>query len=151
MELLFGSLMTHELNVKSQEVEEVKKKEEKRKTIVLKAKEDNDDEDEDDFALITRKFKKFLSKNKQYGNKLFKKSSKAKEEEPKKIEEVTCYECNKIGHNESDCPRLKKGKECFKKKRTTIATWSDSDDSNNEKKSNEETTNLALMAFDDGN
>ncbi|GAV87532.1 UBN2 domain-containing protein, partial [Cephalotus follicularis] len=55
MEEFIGSLMTHELNLKSQEVEEVKKKEEKRKTIALKAREESDDEDQDELAMITRK------------------------------------------------------------------------------------------------
>ncbi|GAV87533.1 UBN2 domain-containing protein [Cephalotus follicularis] len=75
MEEFIGSLMTHELNLKSQEVEEVKKKEEKRKTIALKAREESDDEDQDGLAMITRKVQEFLSKNKQYGKKLVQENS----------------------------------------------------------------------------
>ncbi|GAV67620.1 UBN2 domain-containing protein [Cephalotus follicularis] len=122
MEELIGPLMTHKLNLRSQEVEKVKKKKEKRKTIALKARKESDDKDQDELAMITRKFKRFLSKNKQYEKKPSRKTPKTKEEETKKLEEVTCYESNKTEHYKSDHPRLKKGKEYLKKKRAMIAT-----------------------------
>ncbi|GAV59391.1 LOW QUALITY PROTEIN: UBN2 domain-containing protein, partial [Cephalotus follicularis] len=71
---------------------------------------------------ILRKVQKVSFPKKQNQKKPFKKTPKTKEEEPKKLEEVTCYEYNKTRHYKSDCPGLKKKKEYFKKKRATIAT-----------------------------
>ena len=49
----------------------------------------------------------------------------------KKTKEVTCYECNKSGHIQSECPKLKyKNKGAKDKKKAFKATWDDSSESN---------------------
>ena len=85
------------------------KKKEKKKSIALKASQDDSEEEslEDssdeggDIAMLTRNFKKFLRKNNSSRTRDFKKG------DGKKNKEVTCYECKKPGHIESECLRLK--------------------------------------------
>ncbi|GAV87563.1 LOW QUALITY PROTEIN: zf-CCHC domain-containing protein/UBN2 domain-containing protein [Cephalotus follicularis] len=71
-----------------------------------------------------------------------------KKGESSKKEEVTCYECNKLGHYKSDCPKLKKNKEHSKKKKEMMATWSDSDNSSFDEESDGEVANIAFIAFE---
>lgn len=66
-------------------------------------------------------------------NSKFKKDKKVKKE-------VTCYNCQQVGHYANKCP-LKKKVVKDKKKKALLATWSDSDD--------EEEANICLMAKDD--
>ena len=70
-------------------------------------------------------------------------------EEQKKKEKkqpIICYECKKSDHFRSECPQLKKGQKKFKKKKTMMAIWSDSDDSITDEESHEE-ANLYLMVY----
>ncbi|GAV58209.1 zf-CCHC domain-containing protein/DUF4219 domain-containing protein [Cephalotus follicularis] len=97
-------------------------------------------------ALITWKFKKFLASKKKFGDKPNKKVHQR--EESSKLEEVICFECNKLGHYKSDCPRLKK-KEHLKKKKAMLATCDDSDESSSDEESHEEVAQLALMAIEE--
>ncbi|GAV56636.1 zf-CCHC domain-containing protein, partial [Cephalotus follicularis] len=77
------------------------------------------------------------------------------DEESSKMEEPTCYECNKPGHFKNKCPNLKKKElfkkknEYFKKKKAMVATWSDSDLSSSEEESDEEVAHIAYMAIED--
>ncbi|GAV66098.1 hypothetical protein CFOL_v3_09608, partial [Cephalotus follicularis] len=64
------------------------------------------------------------------------------------IKEIICFECNKLRHYKSDCPRLKK-KEFMKKKKATVATWDDSDESRSVEDTREEVVQLAFMAFEE--
>ncbi|GAV62316.1 LOW QUALITY PROTEIN: zf-CCHC domain-containing protein/UBN2 domain-containing protein, partial [Cephalotus follicularis] len=66
-------------------------------------------------------------------------------EESSKKDKVICYECNKPRHYKNECPKLKKNKEHFKKKKVMIATWSDSDYSSSHE---EEVANVAFMAIE---
>ena len=44
-----------------------------------------------------------------------------------KTKEVTCYECKKLGHIKSECPKLKfMNKEAKDKKKAFKATWDNS-------------------------
>ena len=70
-------------------------------------------------------------------------SSKKKEKE----QSIICYECKKSGYFRSECLQLKKGQMKFKKKKTMMATWSDSDDFITDEESHEE-ANLCLMAHE---
>ncbi|GAV75353.1 zf-CCHC domain-containing protein [Cephalotus follicularis] len=97
-------------------------------------------------ALITRKFKKFLSNKRQQEKRPLKKH--LQNGESSKKEEVICYECNKPGHYKSDCPKLKRNKEHSKKKKAVMATWSDSDNSSSDEESNGEVANIAFMEIE---
>ncbi|GAV56542.1 LOW QUALITY PROTEIN: zf-CCHC domain-containing protein/UBN2 domain-containing protein, partial [Cephalotus follicularis] len=121
LEQLLGSLMTHETTMKNHESEETKKK----KNVAFRAsKEENEDERK-------RNFKKHIQKG-----------------ESSKKEEVICYECNKLGHYKSDCPKLKKNKEHSKKKKAMMATWSDSDNSSSDEECDGEVANITIMAIE---
>ncbi|GAV66107.1 zf-CCHC domain-containing protein [Cephalotus follicularis] len=141
--------------MKNHENVDVKKK----KTIALKAfRAESESEEDDEITLISKQFKKFLKSQK--GKKAFKKKV-SQDEESRKTEEPTCYECNKPGHFKNECPYLKKkekfNKEHFKKKneqskkkKAMVATWDDSDPCNTEEEeSDEEVVNLALMAMEE--
>ena len=64
--------------------------------------------------------------------------------EKDKEQPLICYEYKKPGYFRSECPQLKKGPKKYKKK-TMIATWSDSDESSSEEEDSHEQANLCLM------
>ena len=103
-------------------------------------KENSSDEDlDEDLALLTRKFKKIIKRNK------FKNDTKNKFE-PKK-DQVICYECKKPGHYKSECPQAKKR---TPKKKALKATWDDSSASEEEEPTNtEQVAHYALMTIGD--
>ncbi|GAV63764.1 UBN2 domain-containing protein, partial [Cephalotus follicularis] len=70
LEVLLGSLMTHELSMQNKDDDEEKEKR-KKKVVALKSSiiEDSDDDDDDELSLITRNFKKFLASKKKFGEK----------------------------------------------------------------------------------
>ncbi|GAV85633.1 LOW QUALITY PROTEIN: zf-CCHC domain-containing protein/UBN2 domain-containing protein, partial [Cephalotus follicularis] len=123
LEQLLGSLMTHETTMKNHE--------------------------NGDMALITSQFKKLLKSQK--GKKAFKKKFPQCEESSKK-EELTCYECKKLGHLKSECPLKRKRnsrKAHSKKKKAMIATWDDSDLSSSDEESDGEVANITFMAIEE--
>ncbi|GAV86718.1 UBN2 domain-containing protein [Cephalotus follicularis] len=93
LEVLLGSLMTHELTMKKRDGDEEKEKK-KKKVVALKSSaiedsDDDDDDDDDELALFTRKFKKFLANKKKFGGKPNKKIHQ--KGELSKKEEVICF------------------------------------------------------------
>ena len=60
----------------------------------------SDEDCDDDLALLIRKFKKFIKRNKS-------KNDTKNKIEPKK-EQVICYEYKKPRHFKSECPQAKK-------------------------------------------
>ena len=133
--MLIGKLLTHELTIK-QRGEEQEEKEEKKKSIALKASqndseeenlEDSSDEDSE-IAMLTRNFKKFLRKQHTSRTRDF--NNKYKRDGKKKTKEITCYECKKSGHIQSECPKLKsKNKGAKDSKKAFKATWDGSSES----------------------
>ncbi|GAV61656.1 zf-CCHC domain-containing protein [Cephalotus follicularis] len=123
------------------------KEKRKKKVVALKpsTNEETEDDSDEEFALITRKFKRFLAIKKKFGGKPYKKSNPQKGE-ISKHEDIICYECNKLGHFKSDCPRLKK-KEQIKKKKVMLATWEVNNESSSDGKTQEEVAQLALMVI----
>ena len=102
---------------------------------------------EEEFALLTRKFKMFVTK-KKFSKNPYKKDD-SKDFSNKRESDIICYECKKSGHIKSECPILKKANKRFKNKsKAMVATWSDSDDSSDDDDV-EEVVNLCLMAFED--
>ena len=105
LEELIGSLVTYEMICKAhEELEDTLPKNKKDMTLRTQEdhlKENSSDEDfDDDVTLLTKKFKRFIKRNK------FKNDTKNKFE-PKK-EQVICYECKKPGHFKSECPQVKR-------------------------------------------
>ena len=105
LEELLGSLMTYEMNAKRYEEEDPKGK----KSIAFQAEEtstasDTDESngsEEDDVAMITRKFRKFLKKKRNFQKferkdrkRFFKKEETKGGDSTKK--DIICYECKKL-------------------------------------------------------
>ena len=114
---LLGSLMKHEITMKSnEEINESKKKREiVFKISSLHTHEDipNDEERDEKMTLFTRRFNKMFKKGKfsqRQGR-----SNLEREEEMKK-EPIICFECKKPGNIKIDCPKLRKEKRSSKKK-----------------------------------
>ena len=99
-------------------------------------------------AMISRKFRKFMRKKKYpFKKKPYKEDpSKEKEKEKEKErEQPICYECKRPGHYKMDCLQLKKSMRKKYKKKTMMATWSESEDSSSEKEESK-VANLCFMA-----
>ena len=93
---LIGNLMAYEVHMKERREEEQSTK----KNLAFPAISENEDsEKESEIALLTRKFQRFMRKNRL--------SNKHKEKKDSK-EDTMCYQCNKPGHIRRDCPLLKK-------------------------------------------
>ena len=131
-DVLIGKLLTYELTIK-QRGKEQEEKEEKKKSIALKASQNDSEEenledssDEDgEISMLTRNFKKFLRKQHTSRTRDFNKKYEGYGK--KKTKEVTYYECKKLGHIKSECPKLKsKNKGAKKRRKAFKATWDDS-------------------------
>ena len=147
--MLIRKLLTYELKIKQRGEEQVEK-DEKKKGIALKASqvesEDENNEvssdDDEEVAMLTRSFKKFLRKKHSSRIRYFNK--KYEGEGNKKIKDITCYECKKLGHIRSECPKLKfKNKGAKKRSKAFKATRNDSSELEKEEKQ-EEGANLLL-------
>ena len=78
--------------------------------------------------MLTRNFNRFLKRKHPSRTRDFNK--KYEGEGKKKTKEVTCYECKKLGHIKSECPKLKfKNKGAKDKKKAFKATWDDTSES----------------------
>ncbi|KAE8667463.1 hypothetical protein F3Y22_tig00112408pilonHSYRG00039 [Hibiscus syriacus] len=128
---LIGSLLTHELMVKEEEKDEEKQNMKKMEVGVTfksinksyqdsseEVDEDNDEEEE--MAKLFKKFKRFMYSN------------EVNNESTKKKSPMVCFNCQRTGHVEYECPLLKKKRSS--KKKPFVAAWSDEDDSNDEVK-----------------
>ena len=139
---LIGNLMAYEVHMKERREEEQPTK----KTLAFPALSENEDsEKESEIALLTRKFQRFMRKNRL--------PNKHKERKDPK-EDSMCYQCNKPGHLRRDCPLLKRKskteepKKRFFKKKALHAQWDDSEPSTSEESSDDEaeTANMCFMA-----
>ena len=81
--------------------------------------------------MLTRNFKKFLKKQRTSRTRDFNK--KYEGDGKKKTKKVTWYKCKKLGHIQSECPKLKsKNKGAKDRKKAFKATWDDSSESKKE-------------------
>ena len=81
--------------------------------------------------MLNRSFKKFLRNKHSLRTRDFNK--KYEGEGKKKTKEVTCYECKKPGHIQSECPKLKfKNKGAKERRKAFKATWDNSFESKKE-------------------
>ena len=154
LDQLMGSLMTHEITMKTHEDHDKKKK-----SIAFKSStQENESSDEEyideEFAMMARKFKKFFRKGgrgfkrQDNTNEFFKRNSR---EEPSKKEPIICYECKKPGHIKVDCPKLKRyNKDKMKGKKAMVAAWGESEsESSSDEESDTEVANLCFMAHEE--
>ncbi|XP_057990587.1 uncharacterized protein LOC131172968 [Hevea brasiliensis] len=112
---LLGNLIDYEMALKKEQVEEPNKV---KKNIAFKVSfknsSDEDKEfDEEELALVTRKIRKMLLQNKKF---IPKRNFKKDKDESSKRDPPICFECNKLGHIRTYCPKLKKFFKKFKKK-----------------------------------
>ena len=108
--------------------------------------------------MLTRKFHRFLKKNKGRHEPW---KNKGRRSGPSKQGEVICYECKKPGHIKVDCPTLKKDrlnkdvKDESRRKykgngnKKQRAFWANSETESSDEEEVEETVNLCLMAKDE--
>nr|CAN73857.1 hypothetical protein VITISV_037898 [Vitis vinifera] len=160
LEKLIGSLMTYEINLAKKQHEGEDKK---RKSIALKTttkeeeevEEEKQSEEDEDLALIIRKFNKFMRGKKFKGRRfasrrdLSKKesSSHGDKERWEEKRDLVCFKYKKLVHIKYDCP-LYKSEAKRRKKKTTMATWSESKESSEEEKE-KEVANMCFMEIDE--
>jgi hypothetical protein len=162
---LISSLRSHEIKLASDEPQRKSKSVALPSTLksskALKAKvaesdaeessvdDQEDGSDDDVFALLTKKFKKWSRRNKNYSGRGF--SSRSSGNKEKKDDSKNCFNCHKPGHFITDCPELStkvKGKKnTFKNKakKSLMAIWDDINELTYDESETEE-ANLALMA-----
>ena len=96
--------------------------------------------------MLTRNFNRLLKR--KHPSRIRDFNKKCEEEGKKKTKEVTCYECKKLGHIKSECPKLKfKNKGAKDKKKAFKATWDDISESEIEEEQGE-VANLCFMALE---
>ena len=154
LEELMGSLMTHGILMRDHDKDEEEEK--KKKTIALKSstqeeeEEDLSDSELDDIALLTRRYKKYLSFKKGNNLKKYSKGNFSKEypkgitsKERKGKDEVMCFECKNPRHMKNECPLKIKNK-----KKAMKATWDDESERELDEEVQEEIANMCFMAID---
>jgi len=149
---LFGKLREHELEMNRLNIQESKDKYVRNialKTSKHKNNQVSSDESEGEtLSLLSKKFNKFLKKNRnkdsnkeRYGNKKTSDSN---------AKNYTCYGCGELGNIKAECPnkekKLGKKEKKAKSKRAYIA-WDENDVSSSSSSSSEdEEVNLCLVA-----
>ena len=132
---LVGNLLAYEVHMQERKDQD----QPMAKNIALKAyHDDSDSEDSEEDEDFGRKFRKFMKKEKHRHGK----SSK------KDVQEVTCYNCNKLGHLRPNCPLLKKRfKKEDKRRKAYKATICTSDSSSSEEEENTKgDSNMCFLA-----
>ncbi|RVW51415.1 hypothetical protein CK203_097177 [Vitis vinifera] len=66
----------------------------------------------------------------------------------RKKKDLVCLKCKKLGHIKYDCP-LYKSEAKMRKKKTMMATWSESEDESSEEENEKEVANMCFIAIDE--
>ncbi|KAK2436266.1 bromodomain-containing protein [Trifolium repens] len=166
LEEMIGSLMSHEIELSSDEPQKklksvalpsisVSSKALKAKVVESEAEESfiddqEDGSDDDVFALLSKKFQKLSTRRgKNFSSKGF--GSRNNTSKEKKDDTKNCFNCHKPGHFMADCPELNskgKGRKSTiknKAKKSLMAIWEDINELSEDEDSEE--ANLALMAI----
>ena len=120
MASLFGKLREHELEMNRLNVQESKDKHVRSialRGVKLKSKqESSDDSDEENLSLLSRKFSKFLKRNRKKDNNKDRYGNKKPNEF--NSNNYTCFGCGEQGHIKEDCPnKSKEKKTSYKEKK----------------------------------
>ncbi|KAK2450268.1 rust resistance kinase Lr10 [Trifolium repens] len=150
---LFGKLQEYETKLGRLEKHENQYK--KSKSIALKVdsnenEEEDDPEEDENFMHLVKRLSEFFINNDNYSNLVKKKNFFDKNEASTSTQNVTCYECGKQGHINTDCPRLAR-KSSFKRRKGSkpkkaYIAWDDNEVSSSTDLESEEYANLALIA-----
>ena len=157
MASLFGKLREHELEMNQLNVQESEDKHVR--SIALKAskhkgkQESSDDRDEENLSLLSRKFSKFLKRNRNKDNNKDRYGNKKSNDFNSNI--YTCFGCGEQGHIKADCPnKSKEKKPSYKEKKgktkRAYKAWDENEVSSSSSSSSEnEKANICLIAEDD--
>jgi len=158
MTSLFGKLREHELEMNRLNVQESEDKHVR--SIALKAvkhkgkQESSDDSVEENLSLLSRKFSKFLKRNRNKDNN--KERYGKKKSNDFNSNNYTCFGCGEQGHIKADCQNKesKEKKSSYKekkgkKKRAYIAWDENVVSSSSSSSSEEERANICLIAVGD--
>jgi len=147
---LFGKLREHELEMNRLVAQESEDKHSKGIALKVgnqKKQQDSSDSDEDTMSLLSRKFCKFLKKNKGQASKTY----SSKKPNDFNLNKYTFYGCGEQGHIKVECPNNEsKEKDDFKSERRgktkkAYIAWNDNEVSSSSSSENEE-ANLCLKA-----
>ena len=158
MASLFGKLREHELEMNRLNVQESEDKH--GRIIALKAskhkgkQESSDESDEENLSLLSRKFSKFLKRNRNKDNNKDRYGNKKPNEF--NSNNYTCFGCGEQGHIKADCPNKesKEKKPSYKEKKgktkRAYIAWDENEVSSSSSSSSEdEKANICLVAKDD--
>ena len=149
MASLFGKLREHELEINRLNVQESEDKH--IRSIALKAS--SDDSDEENLNLPSRKFSKFLKRNRNKDNNKDRYGNKKSNDFDSN--NYTCFGCGEQGHIKADCPnKSKEKKPSYNKKKgntkRAYTAWDENEVSSSSSSSSEdEKANICLIVEDD--
>ncbi|XP_057999301.1 uncharacterized protein LOC131178357 [Hevea brasiliensis] len=143
---LLENFIDYEMTLKKEQFEEPSKA---KKNIVFNvfsknSSDKNEEFDEEELALVTRRIRRMLCKNKKF---ILKRNFKKDKGESSKKDLIICYEFNKLSHIETKCLKLKKPSKKFKKK-ALKATWNESSDSKDKEIGNK-VANICFMVMEE--
>ena len=144
--------MTYEIGFNQHEKKDLKKKREKGIALKVDVEKESDMDSEEvesdlsdlEVAFLTRNFRSFMKKKRNFPRKKNINRKEIEKEIEKKI--PMCYECNKLEHLRAECPQP--SKEYKRKKKALMMAWNDSEESSSDDE-HKESANICLMARED--
>ena len=165
---IVSQLATYELKFEKQHLDQERLdalKSPKSKSLALKSKirdessSSDDDKSDEEMEIFTRRFTRYLSSDNK-GSRKFKETfqnpsdySKGQKEVYKGKSKIICFNCDKAGHIQPDCPEIKNRKNTkfekkrYKERKAMIAQFGESDsDESSSSEEEEEVAHFCLMA-----